>query len=267
MIDSVRRYVAFSIASSSMRLAFRGAVIVGVATNLLGLVGSLLVWRALFDQQAAIAGFSWNELVLYALVAFTANSTLSFATEQRISNRVLEGTIESDLRKPVDFQLMSFFDTAGSAVVEGTSAVLVAALTAITIGVSFEDVSTARVLLSATSMVLGFSVKFGLAYLAGVACFYTSNGFGVIYLRQVVTGVFSGAMLPLDFFPGWLRSVAVALPFQATVHVPAQILLGRGAGAQLASSIGLQLFWSVFLWILARLVFRAAVRKITVHGG
>lgn len=98
-------------------------------------------------------------------------------------------------------------------------------------------------------------------------CFYTQDGFGVVYLRQVVTDVFSGAMLPLSFFPGWFQSLADVLPFQASVYLPTQIFLGRIEGAGVVRTLVLQAVWVVVMWVISGLLFRFAARKITIQGG
>jgi len=86
-------------------------------------------------------------------------------------------------------------------------------------------------------------------------------------MRAAVTNLFSGALVPLSFFPGWLKSVALLLPFQGIVHTPASIYLGRIGGMELVHYLGVQLFWVAVLWFVGKRMWHRAVRQVTIHGG
>jgi ABC-2 type transport system permease protein len=77
----------------------------------------------------------------------------------------------------------------------------------------------------------------------------------------------SGMVLPLSFFPGWLRSVAHALPFAAILQTPVDVWLGKHHGAGLVGVLALQLAWAVVLLALGRVALRAGARKLVVQGG
>jgi ABC-2 type transport system permease protein len=73
--------------------------------------------------------------------------------------------------------------------------------------------------------------------------------------------------LPLVLFPGWLGTVARALPWSAIIQVPNDIWLGQHPGAELFAALGFQLAWALGLLGCCALVLRAATRKLVVQGG
>jgi ABC-2 type transport system permease protein len=127
--------------------------------------------------------------------------------------------------------------------------------------------SFSRVILLIVGFILAFVLKFCISYIAGLSCFYTSNGYGVIFLRQTITDIFSGAMLPLSFYPKWFQNIAGVLPFQASVYTPTQLFLGRLAGVEAAWAVLQQAAWIIILWIMGNILFHYSVKKITIHGG
>lgn len=262
-----KRYYGFAKCSMEMRLAYRTGFLFNWLASLVGLVVSIFLWRALFQEQSTIQGYDWNQMILYALIVAFLNATLSMGTEMRLSEKILDGSIASDLTKPVDIQHMSFFQALGESLVEGVVSLAVAAALAVLLTDLTGYLKPGQLLLFAVSLTLAFLLKFCLAYLGGLLCFFTSNGFGVVYLRQVITDVFSGAMLPLSFYPLWFQKVSGALPFQASVYLPTQIFLGRVKGKELAATLIIQFLWVAALWIAAKFCFRLAVRKITIQGG
>lgn len=262
-----KRYWGFARCSIEMRMAYRMGFFFNWLSSLVGLIVSIFLWRVLFAVQSTVQGYDWNQMILYALIVALLNATLSFGTEMNLSEKILDGSIASDLTKPVDIQHMSFFQALGESVVEGGVSLAVVSVLAVLLTDLSAYLFPARILLFVLSLALAFLLKFCLAYLGGLLCFFTSNGYGVVYLRQVITDIFSGAMLPLSFYPLWFQKVAEVLPFQASVYLPTQVFLGRVEGRDLLTTLLLQAFWVAVLWIGARFCFRLAVRKVTIQGG
>jgi ABC-2 type transport system permease protein len=90
---------------------------------------------------------------------------------------------------------------------------------------------------------------------------------GVAWVRKGLTDFFSGAIIPLSFFPGWLLNIANVLPFRGITFVPGTIFIGKLPQDQILLSFGLDILWIVVLWYLARLIWHFAMRKVTIHGG
>jgi ABC-2 type transport system permease protein len=78
---------------------------------------------------------------------------------------------------------------------------------------------------------------------------------------------FSGLLLPLGVFPGWLGELARALPWADLLQIPADIFLGETTGAGLLRAFGAQAGWAVALLAAGRLVQGAATRRVVVQGG
>lgn len=267
MVRFFRKYGHFTKCAMEMKLAYRMGFLFRWLENLVGILVSIFLWRVLFQEQSVIQGYDWNQMILYALIVALLNATLSFGTELSLSEKILDGSIASDLAKPIDFQNMSFFQALGESAVEGGVSILLVSILACVLTDIGSYLEPVRLTAFAVSMVLAFLLKFCLAYIGGVTCFFTSNGYGVIYLRQVITDLFSGALLPLSFFPGWFQKLSMVLPFQASVYFPTQIFLGRVEGKEVFVTLGVQALWVVILWLGAKAFFRFAVKKVTIQGG
>jgi ABC-2 type transport system permease protein len=87
-------------------------------------------------------------------------------------------------------------------------------------------------------------------------------------MKQVIVLLFSGATIPLAFFPEGLRRVVDFLPFRAVYDSPLTILLG---GTQITEDVMntllIQLIWVVILGIFSRGFWKISLRQITVNGG
>jgi ABC-2 type transport system permease protein len=117
------------------------------------------------------------------------------------------------------------------------------------------------------SMVLLVPLKFLVVYLASLASFWTQNYIGVQWARVAIVNLLSGALVPLAYLPGWLATAATWSPFAGMTSTPGLILVGRVDGAQAALLVVVQLGWVVLLWYGAKLLWRSALRRLTVNGG
>jgi ABC-2 type transport system permease protein len=63
--------------------------------------------------------------------------------------------------------------------------------------------------------------------LIGLVSFWTMQIWGIIAIYDYTSQFFTGALVPLWFFPAWLRQVADLLPFQAQAFIPLAIYTGQ----------------------------------------
>ena len=127
---------------------------------------------------------------------------------------------------------------------------------------------TTMSLLFIPSLILGLIIGFALDYIGGTIAFYTESIYGVLVAMGVLMEFFSGQLIPVAFFPGVLKNVAMLLPFQASINTPVLILMNPGMGLKESlPMILVQLFWAAALILFAMFFFSRASRKVTVNGG
>ena len=114
---------------------------------------------------------------------------------------------------------------------------------------------------------LAVVVSFAIRFLVASTAFWLLDQSGVKVMSGAFAIFFSGMMLPLVLFPGWLGTLANALPWASYVQVPADIWLGKHTGTDLLAALGFQVFWMVVLLGCCHAVLRAATRKVVVQGG
>ncbi len=262
-----RKYRSLARIAMQNSLAHRGAFLVNMSASLIYVAAMFYLWRAIFANQSRVAGYSWEELKAYLLVAFLSSTLLSWYSETRIAGQVLDGSVAMDLLKPLDFQAARLAETLGTSVFEGGVTALMVCLVLVLFRGVIAPPDIAMAALFLVSLAAGLLIKFGVVYLAGLICFWTSSAIGVIWARAAITSLFSGALVPLAFFPPWLETLALALPFQGIVYTPAAIYLGRVNTLGALRLVALQFIWVLLLWLGGKLLWRWGVRQITVYGG
>ncbi|MEV6929759.1 ABC-2 family transporter protein [Dactylosporangium sp. NPDC051485] len=264
----MRAYRAYARATALSALAYRGSFLLSLGGVAFQLVALLAVWRVLLGGGSGgqIGGFDWPHMRSYLLVAFASGALVGTFVDFRMSHRIRSGLVALDLVKPVDYQRARLWETIGGVWIE---LVVVAVVMGVSVAVSgAPDLPPGPELaLFLASMVLLVPLKFIMVYVSTLACFWTENYVGVMWARQAITGLLSGALVPLAYFPGWLATAARWSPFAGLTSTPALIFVGQASGSQAVLLVAAQLAWLLLLWFGARALFGRALRRLTVHGG
>jgi ABC-2 type transport system permease protein len=113
------------------------------------------------------------------------------------------------------------------------------------------------------SLVMSVTMAFFIELILGMMAFYTSSGWGLQQIKVAIMGFFSGALVPVAFFPDWLKEIVNVLPFKDLVYTPIAVYLGILQEKALVS----QLIWTIILFLISGAFYRLAIRKLTVQGG
>jgi ABC-2 type transport system permease protein len=260
-------YLSLVLSAAQQALAYRGRIILSTLGNGIWVVAMFYLWRTVYVGGAEVAGFDWLAMRTYLVLSYAVNALLSFGSTARLYGLVRTGEVAQELLRPVDYLGAQLALSLGAALIEGLlSAVLALAVAALAVGIAPPASLTAG-LLFLPSIVLGFVIKFLISFLCALLCFWTVNGVGVIWSQTAVVNLFSGALVPLAFFPEGLRALATWLPFQGIIATPLAIYQGHTAGWELAQALGVQLLWIALLWGLARLIWGPATRALDIQGG
>jgi ABC-2 type transport system permease protein len=79
--------------------------------------------------------------------------------------------------------------------------------------------------------------------------------------------ILSGYLVPLELFPGWLRTVTNALPFRYTVGFPVELVTGTIATDEALRQLAIQWAYVVGAAAVAMAAFRAGIRRFSAFGG
>ena len=101
----------------------------------------------------------------------------------------------------------------------------------------------------------------------GYNAFYVTYIWGFILCKWMVINFFSGQLIPIDFFPAALKNALDYLPFSGMSYTPAMIYLGKYSTNQIIFSIGVQVVWIGILYILYKILWAKAMKRVTVLGG
>lgn len=103
--------------------------------------------------------------------------------------------------------------------------------------------------------------------LCSLLCFYTTGYLGISWTRNAIFEFFSGALIPIVMFPGWLKSMAYMTPFPYMIQIPISILLGQELNVPLFQVYAVQFFWIGIFLGLHGLFYKNIRKNLIIAGG
>lgn len=259
--------LALARANMATILIYRADYAVGLVGVLLQIFLLRIVWTALYatsNSSAQLEHTSLHTMIAYATLASLQYWMFNPPSFSVIPQRVIEGKIAIDMCRPVHFLSQV---TAGQV---GTTFAMVPVVVvglpfAVLIGGAQPPTSLAVAGAYLVSLLLAYIITVLIQSIVGMVSFWTLEITGFFTIYRTISQFMAGALIPLWFMPDWLRSIAVALPFQAATYTPVAIYLGRYRQAE--SAILVQSAWIVGLIVVMWLVWVRARRRVVVQGG
>ncbi|GAA0409179.1 ABC transporter permease [Acrocarpospora corrugata] len=217
---------------------------------------------ALWDVRPGLGGYTVADAITFCFLsqAFIGPMQM-FGGGLGISDRIRTGDIAFDLVRPASMLVWNMADDLGRA----AYLTILRSLPPTIIGaILFGLVAPAQPSFFVLSFVLAVTVSYAWRYLIALSACWIIDDKGVQTISSVLTMFFSGMILPLTLFPGWLGTAANASPFAAMVQVPADIYLGT---RNPLSGLAFQVFWAAVLLAAGALLTRQARRKVVIQGG
>jgi ABC-2 type transport system permease protein len=262
-------YVAMVRLSFLKFLAYRLRYFTGIVTYLLFVSVHYFIWQAVFKGSgvSVLNGFTFSEMVTYIAIGWISRSLYFSDIDEEISEHVRTGQISSFLVKPIKFHLMMLSEAIGGLIFRFfffTLPIAVVLLSVYPISLPYSFLNAVAFIMATAG---SFFVLAEINFLLGLLCFRLKSIDGIIRAKYFFIQLFSGLLLPLSFYPGWLRAIFEYLPFKLIAFTPLEIYLGKIHGIALLYSIAYLFCWGFLLFISAEILWKRSFNFLSIQGG
>lgn len=263
----MRSYLPIARATYMVGIVYRFGFLFTIFGNIVYLGVAYYLWKSIYRHSDTIRGLTFNETFIYVALGSAIFILLKTYADWFIHYEIREGLIANYLTKPLDFQVYNLFANLGSLLMNLTAVTLPTALVMIfvfRVKIAFGT----GIFLFPISLLLAFLISFSIDYFVGLLGFYSESVWGFSTTKEIVVTVFSGALIPLQFFPEAIQKVLFWLPFQAIYHSPLMMITRPNQGLDVFLPMMLvQIFWALALFVLARIFYNQAIKVLRIAGG
>jgi ABC-2 type transport system permease protein len=244
--------------------AYRAAAFGGAFTNcIFGLIRAAVVLAVIGTAGGTLGGYDTAAAATYVWLGQALIGPIHLGAWSELAQRVRTGDVAVDLARPVDPTLAYLAADLGRAAFlllpRGVPPLVIGALTT---GLAVAA-TPGPYALGLLSVALAVAVSFTCRWLVNLSAFWLLDLRGPMTLYVTAADVLSGLVVPVRWFPEWLRTFAAATPFPSMLQTPVDVLLGRAGWPE----IGIQALWLAGLLAAGRIVFAVGTRKLVIQGG
>ena len=223
----------------------------------------LTIWRVILAHKAPGDGMTLASVLTYTLVAEVFGAQL--APRTGLDWALWQGTIVGRMLQPLGMFGQFSAEAAGRWFFEFGAFSIPLLLLAPVLGVNPLPASGHAAGLFSLSLVLAISVGLALEFIFGALLVLWALPLWAVYqIRNAVTMLLSGALLPLALLPPAVGALFSWLPFASMASAPLQIYVGKGDTGML---LALQVAWSLALWPLAQWLWHIGRERMVSYGG
>lgn len=246
-------------------VAYRAETVVWILAYTMPLI-MLALWVAV-AKEAPVGRFDEKGFQAYFLATLVTRLLTGAWVVWEMNQDVKQGTLSMRLLRPIHPLLSYFSDNLGALPMRIAIVIPIGIGTVIWLGpgiLSHDPVQLAIVPLAYAG---AFVMTFTLMAAIGSLAFYWEQSISVFDLYLGMYFVFSGYIMPLELFPGWLREVATWLPFRYMLSFPVENLLGLVDRAGSLRALAVQwTYVALFTTALLR-IWKGGVRRYGAFGG
>ena len=268
----MKSYISYFKLRFITNLQYRAAAIAGICTQIFFGLVYLMVYLAFYKSN----GFGnypmeWNHLVTYLWLqqAFYA-LIYPFDRDQELLDMIKNGNLAYELIRPQNFFIKFYVKMIAKKIVSTLLRCLPVIIFALIMPSPLKllpPLSITHFILFLISLFTSCLLVSALIITVHLFTMFLIDSRGILSIYSVISEVFSGATIPIPFFPKWLMIISYMLPFRYICDFPFRIYSGS---IDLTSGVNLLLgsfIWIIVIFTLGQILSKLVLRKAVIQGG
>ncbi len=253
-------------------LQYRSAALAGISTQLFFGFLYIMLYLAIYESNDGVnAPMDWNSLVTYMWLqqAFFA-ITYPFLKDSELLNMISNGNLAYELVRPQNF----YFKFYVKMLAERITATLLRCIPILIIGLLLPypyklclPPTLGNFLMFVGSLIVACLLVTALSLIVHIFTMYTIDSRGITSAYSMIAEVFMGIVIPIPFFPLWMKKVSNVLPFRFIGDFPYRVYSGSISLLEGRTLIIGSLAWMIISIILGYMLSKSVLKKAVIQGG
>ena len=265
MLRSLRALPTLLRVGLAEAVAYRAEFLVWLLSTNMPLV-MLALWTAV-ARDAPVGRYGQKDFVAYFLAALVVRLMTGAWVIWELNYEIRQGTLAFRLLRPIHPLLAYACENIAAMPLRLGLSLPIAVALLLTVGGSRVTHDPVLLALFPVTLMGAWLITFLAMSLIGALAFYVDSAGSIFEIWMGLFGVFSGYLVPLDLFPGWLTALARALPFRYMLAFPVEMVIGMQSRARALQEIGVQWLFVGLLAAAALGAWKLGLRRFAAFGG
>jgi len=263
-VKALRAYPTLLRVGFAGAVAYRAEMLIWMLTMTMPLV-SLALWSAV-SRTAPVGRFGQQEFAIYFLATIVVRQLTGSWVVWELIQEIKSGTLATRLLKPIHPLIAYSAENIAALPLRALFALPLAVIGLASGGAHLphSPIAIGALLLS---LVGAWCITFFVMAIIGMLSFFVESSSSIFEVWLACFMLLSGYLLPLELFPGWVRTLANVLPFRYTLGFPVEVLIGVATPSEIAQGLAVQWGYAAASFLVAIALWRAGVRRFGAFGG
>ena len=253
-------------------LQYRSAAVAGILTQLFFGFCYVMLYLALYESNSdATMPMQFEHLISYVWLqqSFFA-LTYPYTKDQELLDMIKNGNLAYELIRPQVFYLKFYIKMLSNRVV----ACLLRFSPIIIIGFLLPapyklspPSSIENFILFLLGLTLSCFLVCSFSMLIHIITMFTVDSRGLITTYSTIAETFAGGLIPIPFFPLWLKKISDILPFKYISDFPYRVYTGDISVESGQILLLESMVWVIIVMVIGYLISKVALRKAVIQGG
>jgi ABC-2 type transport system permease protein len=246
-------------------VSYRAELLVWLLSTTMPLV--MLALMTAVAREGPIGRFGRADFTAYYLAALVVRLLTGAWVIWEVNFEIRQGTLAYRLLRPIHPLVAYACENVGAMPLRLAVAIPLAATAVLFAGRGHVTADALLLAIFPLSIVGAWLITFLAMSLIGSLAFWVESSGALFELWLGLFGVFSGYLIPLELFPGWLAAAARLLPFRYMLAFPVEMIVGMTPRGEAVLELAVQWGFVALLALAARAAWRVGLRRFAAYGG
>ncbi|WEV16272.1 ABC-2 family transporter protein [Clostridium perfringens D] len=201
---TIRVYSSFAKGTFKALSSYKANLLMGLIGQLIMISVTYFLWIAIYSssQEGIMNGFTLKEMLTYVMITLLIGIVTSNDISQEISFEVRDGSISTNLIKPINYRLRIIFIGIGNFIFFFLTLFLPGAILISTYAIyNGININLASIFIFLISIILGCLINIYYSYIFGLLSFKFYNIWGISQIARAIIMLVSGGNDPPYILP------------------------------------------------------------------
>jgi ABC-2 type transport system permease protein len=246
-------------------VAYRSELLVWILSTNMPLV-MLALWSQV-AREAPVGRYGEKEFVAYFLATFIVRLLTGSWVVWELSMEVRQGQLGMRLLKPIHPFVVYASDNLAALPLRAALAIPIGLIAFFALGAETIRATWMHALVVPLAIFGSWAITFSAMLAIGALSLFWESAVAVFDLWLGLYFVLSGYLMPLEFFPAWLRRATSWLPFRYCLAFPVDAMTGMQPIGACLEALAVQWTWVLALLTIALAIWKRGLARYAVYGG
>ena len=252
-------------------LQYRASALAGISTQFFFGFVYIMVYFAFYKSGSgnlpmeigALSTYLWLNQAFFSLIN-------QYYKDKEIFDLIRNGDLSYEFIRPKNLYFMWYFKILGQrysdVILRFLPIIIITSFLPSPLNMTLPS-SMESFLLFITTLLTGSLLIIALSTLYPIIALITLNEKGIVNIFMVLSDLLSGLVVPIPFFPLFLKKISKLLPFQYISDLPFRIYVGNISINEGLKGLAIQIIWIIIIITIGYILMKKIMKKVIVQGG